>query len=78
MDLSSASLPAQSQTMSCDGGQDLSLLSSSPTSGTWPITLKIYCLVLFDDNITLTCEDLPLLQDTLQALLEPLQRRRWE
>lgn len=57
MDLSSASLPAQSQTMSCD----LSLLPSSPTSGTWPITLMIYCLVLFDDNITLTCEDLSLL-----------------
>lgn len=37
-----------------------------------------YCLVLFDDNITLTCEDLPLLQDTLQALLEHLQGRRWE
>ena len=57
MDLSSASLPAQSQTMSCD----LSLLPSSPTSGTWLITLMIYCLVLFDDNITLTCEDLSLL-----------------
>lgn len=56
MDLSSASsgLPAQSQTMSCDGGRDLSLLSSSPTSGTRPITLMICCLDLFDDNITLT------------------------
>lgn len=56
MDLSSASsgLPAQSQIMSCDGGQDLSLLSSSPTSGTWSVTLMIYCLDLFDDNITLT------------------------
>lgn len=47
--------------------QDLSLLSS-PTSVKW---------VHHIDDIMLTCEDLPLLQDTLQFLLEHLWRRVW-
>ena len=58
---------AQSYNMSWDGTQDLSLFSF-PTSVKWSH---------YVDDIMLTREDLPLLQDTLQTLLEQLPGRGW-
>lgn len=45
--------------------KDLSLFSF-PTSVEWP---------LYTDDIMLTCEDMSLLQKTLQAFLDHLQQR---
>ena len=69
MHLSSTSprLSAQLHIMSWDG-------SLTPVLVLLPHIRK---WVHYIDDTTLTCKDLPWLQDTLQILLRPIQEREW-